>query len=273
MTQTLMRELRALRDARAPGSIVTTVMDRLGIARRGGTPATRAAGEAGAVDRYAVVKTVLGPVFVAFSDRGVTAVVRGANATAFEREWTRAHGAAIRRAAPPAWLAKRLARGARASASTLRADLAQLTPFEQAVLRKAAEIPAGEVRTYTWVAKEIGHPAAVRAVGSALGRNPMPLVIPCHRVVRTDGTIGDFIYGTPAKRKLLASEGVDPAELETQARRGARYVGSDTTKIYCFPTCRAARRITPKHRVPFPSPRDARASGYRPCKLCRPAAA
>jgi O-6-methylguanine DNA methyltransferase len=271
MTTTLMRDWRALRDARAPGSIVTTVLDRLGIS---GTTRRRAGREPGApADRYAIMQTVLGPVFVAFNDRGVTAVMRAANATAFEREWTRAHGRAIRRAAPPAWLVKRLATGARKSATTLRADLAQLTPFEQAVLRKAAEIPAGEVRTYTWIAKEIGHPAAVRAVGSALGRNPMPLVIPCHRVVRTDGTIGDFIYGTPAKRTLLASEGVDPAELEARARNHERYLGSDTTKIFCFPTCRAARRITPRHRVPFGSPKEATKSGYRPCKLCRPVAA
>ena len=269
MTRTLLRDLRSLRDERAPGAIAATVLDRLGIAR------TNRAEEASVetADRYASVKTVLGPVFVTFNDRGVTSVRRAASARAFERAWQRAHRRPIRRAPAPAWVAHRLTAGVRASAATLRADLGSLTPFEQAVLRKAAEIPSGEVRTYTWVAREIGHPAAVRAVGSALGRNPMPLVIPCHRVVRTDGRIGDFIYGTPAKRTLLASEGVDPDELEARARTGARYLGSDTTRIFCFPTCRAARRITPKHRVPFGSPRDAKNSGYRPCKLCRPAAA
>jgi O-6-methylguanine DNA methyltransferase len=256
--RTLLRDLRALRGARAPGTLLATVRDRLGLAP---------------VDRYATVKTVLGPVFVAFNDRGVTSVSRASSATAFERGWTRARDRRIRRATAPGWLTKRLAAGAGAFTVPLRADLGHLTRFEQAVLRKAAEIPPGEVRTYTWVAREIGHPAAVRAVGSALARNPMPLVIPCHRVVRTDGRIGDFIYGTPAKRTLRASEGVDPEELEARARRHERYLGSDTTKIFCVPTCRAARRIATKHRVPFASPREARAAGYRPCQLCRPAAA
>jgi O-6-methylguanine DNA methyltransferase len=134
------------------------------------------------------------------------------------------------------------------------------------------EVPAGEVRTYTWIAREIGRPAAVRAVGSALGRNPVPLLIPCHRVVRSDGTVSDYIFGAPVKRALLRREGADPEGLERLARQGIRYLGSDTTRIYCFPTCRAARRITERHRVPLASARLAQAAGYRPCRLCRPAA-
>jgi O-6-methylguanine DNA methyltransferase len=191
-------------------------------------------------DRYAVMETPIGPVYVLLGEHGVTEVTRT--------------------------LPRRRGRHRVPLPTRLRFDLSGLTPFEQKVLRKAAEIPAGQVRTYTWVAREIGHPAAVRAVGSALGRNPMPLVIPCHRVVRTDGTIGDFIYGTPAKKTLLAREGVDLDVL-------GDYWGSDTTRIFCFPTCRAARRITDRHRVPFRSTDHARRSGYRPCKLCRPAAA
>jgi O-6-methylguanine DNA methyltransferase len=122
------------------------------------------------------------------------------------------------------------------------------------------------------VAREIGRPAAVRAVGSALGRNPVPLLIPCHRVVRSDGTISDYIFGSAAKRTLLRAEGVDPDAIARQAREGRRFVGSATTRIYCFPTCRAARRITERHRVPFRSEQQAASAGYRPCRLCRPAA-
>ena len=232
--RTLLRDLRELREAKAPETIAPTVLAKLGLG-----------------DRYATVKTALGPVFVTFNDRGATSVRRAPSARAFERTWQREHRRPIRHVPAP---------------RTFRFDLTALTPFEQAVLRKASEIPAGEVRTYTWVAREIGHPAAVRAVGTALGRNPMPLVIPCHRVVRTDGVIGDFIYGTRAKRALLASEGVDAEDLKG-------YLGSATTRIFCFPTCRAARRILPKYQVPFGTPRDAKQSGYRPCKLCRPAAA
>ena len=259
----LLRDLRSLGRTATPPAILPAVLDRLGLgstARQGpasvDVPATSG-------DRYVTMASPIGRVFVAFNDRGVTAVMRASNAHAFERSYARASGRAVTKAASrPGWLTRR----------PLRADLSQLTPFEQAVLRKAAEIPSGEVRTYSWVAREIRRPAAVRAVGSALGRNPIPLLIPCHRVVRTDGRIGDFIYGTPAKRTLLRSEGVDPEQLERSAQSGERYLGSDTTRIFCVPTCHAARRITPRHRVPFRSPRDAKSAGYRACKLCRPAA-
>jgi O-6-methylguanine DNA methyltransferase len=154
----------------------------------------------------------------------------------------------------------------------LRFDLGGLSEFERAVLRKALEVPAGEVRPYAWVAREIGRPAAVRAVGSALGRNPIPILIPCHRIVRSDGSISNYIFGPAARRALLAREGADPGALQRLARAGVRYVGSDTTQIYCFPTCRAARRIAGAHRVPFRSERQAARAGYRPCRACRPAA-
>jgi methylphosphotriester-DNA--protein-cysteine methyltransferase len=91
-------------------------------------------------------------------------------------------------------------------------------------------------------------------------------------VVRTDGQIGNYAYGSPMKRKLLEHEGLDPDAIETAARRGVRLVGSDTTGIYCFPTCRHARRITDAHRVEFRTGRAAEADGYRACKVCRPAA-
>lgn len=72
---------------------------------------------------------------------------------------------------------------------------------------------------------------------------------------------------------MLASEGIEPASLEALARAGVRYWGSDTTRVYCFPTCRHARRITDRHRVPFGSAARAAAAGYRPCTVCRPARA
>ena len=250
----LLRDLRSLGRTATPPAILPAVLDRLGLAEAGRV--RMAPGDVAATDRYTTLESPIGRVFVAFNDRGATAVMRAPSARAFERAYIRTTGrAATKSASRPGWLTRR----------PLRADLSALTPFEQAVLHKAAEIPPGEVRTYSWVAREIRRPAAVRAVGSALGRNPIPLLIPCHRVVRTDGRIGDFIYGTPAKRALLRSEGVDPEQLEG-------FLGSDTTKIFCFPTCRAARRITERHRVLFRSHRDAKSAGYRPCKLCRPAA-
>ena len=114
--------------------------------------------------------------------------------------------------------------------------------------------PRGEVRPYGWIAAEIGRPKAVRAVGTALGHNPVPLIVPCHRVVRTDGTIGQYSLGGPEnKRTILAAEGLDLPKMERLAASGVRYIGSDTTQIVCLPTCRHARRVTDRHRVEFHS--------------------
>lgn len=70
-------------------------------------------------------------------------------------------------------------------------------------------IPAGEVRSYAWVAKRIKRPRAVRAVGNALNKNKFAPIIPCHRVVKSDGSLGGYSKGVSLKRKLLRSEGVD----------------------------------------------------------------
>ena len=155
----------------------------------------------------------------------------------------------------------------------LRFDLRELSEFEQAVLLKALEIPRGEVRPYGWIAREIGRPKAVRAVGTALAHNPVPLLIPCHRVIKSDGHLGRYsMGGDEAKRTILRAEGVDPDAVETLAREGVRYWGSDTTHIYCFPTCRHARQVSDAHRMRFHSAAEAAAAGYRPCKVCRPGA-
>jgi O-6-methylguanine DNA methyltransferase len=149
-------------------------------------------------------------------------------------------------------------------------DLRGHSDFERDVWHKALEIPRGEVRPYGWVAAEIGRPKAVRAVGTALGHNPVPLIVPCHRVVRSDGMIGQYSLGGPHnKRTILAAEGLDPDRLESEARTGIRFVGSDTTGVVCLPTCHHARRISAAHRVPFRSMVAAVAAGYRPCRVCR----
>ena len=69
-------------------------------------------------------------------------------------------------------------------------------------------IPRGQVRSYEWIARTIGHPRAARAVGTALSRNKLPIMIPCHRVIRKNGELGGFAYGVSMKRKLLELEGV-----------------------------------------------------------------
>lgn len=85
-------------------------------------------------------------------------------------------------------------------------DLKQGTAFQQKVWRALGTIPYGETRSYQWLAKKIGHPQAVRAVGSANKANPFPLVLPCHRVVRTDGQLGGYASGIALKQALLALE-------------------------------------------------------------------
>lgn len=84
-----------------------------------------------------------------------------------------------------------------------------LTPFQRAVYRAVLAIPPGEVRSYAWVARRAGRPRAARAAGNALRANPYTIVIPCHRVVRSDGALGGYSKGCRRKRLLLAAEGVD----------------------------------------------------------------
>jgi len=86
-------------------------------------------------------------------------------------------------------------------------DISDLTPFEQAALRAAALIPPGEVRSYSWVAMQIGRPKAARAVGRVMARNPLPLLFPCHRVVDASGALHNYYYGLDVKERLLKMEG------------------------------------------------------------------
>lgn len=83
-----------------------------------------------------------------------------------------------------------------------------LTTFQKAVYRVVLKIPKGQTRSYKWVAKKIRHPKAYRAVGNALNKNPYPGMIPCHRVVKSDGTMSGFSKGVSAKKRLLSNEGI-----------------------------------------------------------------
>jgi len=230
----------------------------------------------GLADDYALLESPVGPLRVAWNGRGVSAVESAVDDHAFElRFLARTGRRAERQAALPTGLARaierRLAGDRRAR---IELDLRGTSEFEQAVWLKALEIPRGEVRPYGWIAAEIGRPKAVRAVGTALGHNPVPLIVPCHRVVRSDGTIGQYSLGGPSnKRTILAAEGLDPDELERMARARIRFIGSDTTRIYCLPTCHNAKQITPAHRVAFRSTEASESAGYRACRECRPSSA
>jgi O-6-methylguanine DNA methyltransferase len=254
----MVKALRAT-EPRAPSGLAEAVMAGVGLA-----------------DSWTEIDGPIGPLFVAWATSGITVAERAGDPIGFETEYELRRGRPAHRVAemPPKLrtaVEKRFA-GRRSAGPPV--DLETLTEFEQAVLRKTMEIPYGEVRPYSWVAREIGRPRAVRAVGTALAGNPITFVIPCHRVVRTDGHIGNYGAGGPeAKRAVLTLEGMDTAALERLAGRGLRYTGSDSTGIYCYPSCRHARRTTPQHEVRFHSAEEAHAAGYRPCKVCRPLAA
>ncbi|MFA5786350.1 MAG: methylated-DNA--[protein]-cysteine S-methyltransferase [Actinomycetota bacterium] len=101
-------------------------------------------------------------------------------------------------------------------------DLRAVTPFQRAVLRECASVEFGKITTYGELARAVGSPRAARAVGGALGRNPVGIVVPCHRVLAGDGSIGGFTGGLAIKRFLLDHEGIAVRSSgggESQARR------------------------------------------------------
>ncbi|MEA2653861.1 MAG: hypothetical protein QOI37_1088 [Chloroflexota bacterium] len=229
--------------------------------------------DVGLADRFARFDSPIGPLIVAWNGIGVSAVEAADDDGSFvanhlARTGRRAYAVDRLPASLAGAIARRLGGDRRVR---IDLDLRGHTDFERDVWHKALEIPRGEVRPYGWIAAEIGRPKAVRAVGTALGHNPVPLIVPCHRVVRSDGMIGQYSLGGPEnKRTILATEGLDPDALETAARTGLRFVGSDTTHAVCLPTCYHARQITTAHRQAFRSMASAIAAGYRPCRDCRP---
>jgi len=253
---TVMIDLKRLGDVKAPAGFADRVLAQVGMA-----------------DSYASFETVLGPVYVAWNRLGVSAAMRSKSAAEFEQWFRKEVGRQLVRVEPPAYLAAKI-EDQLDGKRRMRFDLRGLTPFSQAVLRKTLEIPRGQVRPYGWIAREIGHPAAVRAVGTALANNPIPYFIPCHRVIRTDGIIGNYGGGGPeAKAKILTLEGVELKRLQALAKSGLRYEGVRSTKVFCFPTCHHGRRANPANFVFFHDEEEAREAGYRPCKDCRPAVA
>lgn len=224
----------------------------------------------GHVDGYAVYASPVGDVVVSYNPQGVSSVDLADDGS--EERFADRFGRRMTSARPPrGWDTKIRRAIERGTPADLPVDLRSVTPFRRSVLEATASIPRGQVRSYGWLARRVGNEGAVRAVGSTMASNPVPLIVPCHRVVRSDGTIGNYSLGGPHyKRELLSHEGTEPEWLEDLARRRVRYVGSATTHIVCHPTCSHARRITDAHRVEFRDLDRADAAGYRPCEVCRP---
>jgi AraC family transcriptional regulator of adaptative response/methylated-DNA-[protein]-cysteine methyltransferase len=157
--------------------------------------------------RYCAFATPLGTVLVATTENGVCAVKLGPDSDRLKRLLAEEFSAAqINEAALPELQAKvRAFIAGEGSLSRVPLDI-RGTVFQRRVWEALRRIPRGETRTYGAIAQEIGAPRAVRAVGSACGANPVALVVPCHRAVRTDGGLGGYAWGLPVKKRLLEIE-------------------------------------------------------------------
>ena len=159
------------------------------------------------------VDTPIGRLYVGFKENRI-AYIGIDTGEPFEEVRVRVEARLRRRVEagePPAWLRATLDeffKTWRVDVATV--DISDLTPFEQAALRAAADIPPGQVRSYSWVASQIGRPRAARAVGQVMARNPLPLLFPCHRVVDSSGDLHNYGYGIEMKAKLLRMEGYLP---------------------------------------------------------------
>lgn len=157
--------------------------------------------------RHACLDSPIGPTYVALGEGGVVAVRRAADIGEERGFLAHVHRTMGRPSLPSRAMPAEVAAALRhVDGTSARVDLAGLAPFERDVLEAATSIPRGETRSYGWIAREIGRPRAVRAVGTALGKNPVPILVPCHRVVRSDGSDGEYIFGQAAKRTLLDLE-------------------------------------------------------------------
>jgi methylated-DNA-[protein]-cysteine S-methyltransferase len=144
-----------------------------------------------------------------------------------------------------------------------------VNPFQQNVLRKLGAVPRGALISYQALGAAVGVPKGARAVGNALHNNPVPIYIPCHRVISADGRIGGYAGGASRKLLLLRSEGfpVDSA----RGRIPSNVVwGHKGTMIYCRPNCRTAARVDRTRILFFADPKQAQRANMRPCKICRP---
>ena len=216
------KKLGTLKSALRAGSDVTTALydagygspSRLyerGATRLGMTPATYRAGGRGVSIRWTLVDTLLGRTLVAATERGICAVELGDDDAALERrlreEFPLAQLERVE-AGRDEFLAPRL----RAVAERLAGGDADVpvdllgTGFQQRVWDALMKIPVGETVSYAGLAQSLGAPRAARAVASACAHNRIAVVVPCHRVIRGDGSLGGYRWGLPRKQQLLARE-------------------------------------------------------------------
>ena len=213
-------------------------------------------------------------VWVAFGERGLRMILHGGTETEFRAAYAKRYDRPLCARPLPDALRRQIDVALEGgNVDERKVDFSAMHDLDASILKVLTRIPRGEVRSYAWVARQAGRPKAVRAVGSVCARNAVPFVVPCHRVVPSTGGIGEYAFGRKLKRELLRREGVDVEALERLEKKHIRFIGSRTTKIVCFPTCKDARRIREDNQVPFHQEREALANGFRPCRRCQPFAA
>ena len=150
------------------------------------------------------IQTKLGPLRVTLTRRGVAALEFGRDGRRSRKTQPRQTGGLL------ASLTRQLQNYAAGKAVRFRCrlDLSLGTAFQRKVWRALQSIPRGQTRSYGWLAGRIGRPGAARAVGAACGANPVPIIVPCHRVIAGDGSLGGFSGGLALKRQLLKLESV-----------------------------------------------------------------
>jgi len=157
-----------------------------------------------------VIETRIGWIGLAWTSRGLVSLQlpRSTRAQAL-RDLQREYPEGVWRDSAPDEMLRELKEYAagRRRAFDLPLDWSSIKPFQRAVLKAASHIPFGETRSYGWIAQQIGKPRAARAVGQALGANPIPIILPCHRVIASNGTLGGYGGGLPMKVMLLKLEG------------------------------------------------------------------
>ena len=207
----------------APSRFYDTANARLGM-----TPSVWKRGGAGVTIRWTVAETSLGPLLIAATDKGLCRV-------AFDEDWTtspRAFPPPRSSRAAPRWPTSPRAWSARSRTPGRHTDLpidVQGTAFQEAVWNALRAIPAGETRSYAQLAAAAGSAGAVRAVGTACGANAVAVVIPCHRVTRTDGTIGGYAYGVDRKARCSSARALMAiASAASTPRRSCRFTACPT---------------------------------------------
>jgi methylated-DNA-[protein]-cysteine S-methyltransferase len=144
------------------------------------------------------------------------------------------------------------------------------TQFQKKVLRKLQQVPRGAVVTYQALGAAAGAPKGARAVGNAMHNNPVPIYVPCHRVIAANGRMGGYGGGIRRKLQLLRSEGFALGDAALRLPDNVVW-GHTGTKIYCRNDCRTAARVDRSRIVFFAAANEAQQAGMRPCKICRPA--